>query len=90
MIQETSLLAYTEILENLGERQMEVYKVIADIGPCCNTQIAQELNLPISSITPRVGELRKKKPVMVRESHRDYCPITGRKVIFWKVSHKLN
>jgi len=87
MIQDTSLLAYTEILENLGERQLQVYTAIAELGECSNTMLAEKLNLPISSITPRVGELRKKK--VVRESHRDYCPLTGRKVIFWKVSHKL-
>lgn len=87
MIQDTSLLAYTEILENLGERQMQVYSAIAELGECSNTMIAEKLNLPISSITPRVNELRKKKAV--REALRDYCPITGRKVIFWKISHKL-
>jgi DNA-binding MarR family transcriptional regulator len=87
MIQDTSLLAYAEVLENLGERQMQVYKAISELGECSNTMIAEKLNLPISSITPRVNELRKKKAV--RESHRDHCPITGRKVIFWKVSHKL-
>lgn len=87
MIQETSLLAYVKVLENLGQRQIQVYRAIEELGECSNTMIAKKLNLPISSITPRVGELRKKKAV--RESYRDYCPITGRKVIFWKVSHKL-
>ena len=51
MIQGTSLLAYTGILEELGERQFDVYRVLAIKGALNNTQIAKELNLPINSIT---------------------------------------
>ena len=68
-------------------KQMQVYQVIHELGECSNMMIAKHLKLEISSVTPRVGELRKRKAV--RESHRDHCPITGRKVIFWRVSHKL-
>jgi len=30
MVQKTSLLAYAEVLENLGERQMQVLKAIEE------------------------------------------------------------
>jgi len=81
MIQQTSLLAYSEVLENLGERQLLVLKVIDKIEPCNNTQIANYLNLPINYITPRVHELRKLK--LVKLIKIDTCPITHKKSMFW-------
>jgi Mn-dependent DtxR family transcriptional regulator len=87
MIQGTSLLAYTGILEELGERQFDVYRVLAIKGALNNTQIAKELNLPINSITGRVYELRMMGVVI--QDRKDQCPITKKQTIFWKVKHKL-
>ena len=36
----TSLFAFAEILENLGERQLEVFKAIDKIETCCDFDIA--------------------------------------------------
>ena len=83
MITRTSLLAYQEILENLGDRQMLVYKALRTLKEADNLIISKYLNLPINSITPRTLELRNKKLVTV--SKVDLSPITHRKVIFWKV-----
>ena len=87
MIENTSLLAYIKVIENLGERQEQVYKAIAGFGECSNTMISNRLHLPINCITPRVNELRKKN--LVREAYKGTCPFTDKKVLFWKVAHKL-
>lgn len=77
----TSMEAYFSILENLGERQMEVFKAIKEIQPCYNLQISKNLHLPINSITGRVKELRDFG--MVRFYKKEICPETGRKVDCW-------
>ena len=87
MIQGTSLLSMPEVLENLGERQIQVYRAIQELGECSNTMIAKHIRLPINCVTGRVNELRRKK--LVSEATKDNCPITGKKVIFWRVRHKL-
>ena len=87
-MQETSLIAYANLLENLGERQMDVYKVIHRMGPISNTEISDYLHLPINCITGRTNELVKKE--MVMEAKKDLCPITNKLVIFWKVLKRID
>jgi len=82
MIQETSKLAFEEVLENLGDRQKAVYYALKELGEADNLTISKFLNLPINSITPRVLELRNKKLVGV--AREGFSPVTKRKVIFWK------
>jgi len=82
-VQNTSLLAFEEIRENLGERQEQVYFTIKKLGHATNSMIAKELNLPINSITPRTHELRNKK--LVGFAFTSKCPITNRLAMFWKV-----
>lgn len=94
-VRETSLMAYAEVLENLGERQVEVYKTIRGFGDggCNNKMIAKHLKLPINSITGRVNELRKCGIVI--HYKKDICPITLKKenkerlTIFWRVRKRL-
>lgn len=83
---ETSIEAYKEILETLGERQSEVLKAIRYLEYCTNTMISKHLNLPINSITPRTNELRKKGLVIY--SHTSRCPITKRRAMYWKINGK--
>ena len=78
----TSILAYSQILEELGERQTEVMKVLRKLKSASNFQIAKELHLPINSITPRIHELRSWG--IVRQHKKDICPETNRLVIYWK------
>lgn len=87
MIAQTSLLAYVEVLESIGTRQMQIYKTIEEIGPCSNTMISKRLHLPINCITGRSNELRKQG--LVYSPHKAQCPITKKKVMFLKVKHKL-
>jgi hypothetical protein len=83
MIEETSLLAYQEVLQTLGERQRLVLEALKYLKEADNLTISKYLNLPINTITPRIYELRMKKLVGV--SKEDLSPVTHRKVIFWKV-----
>ncbi len=87
MIQHTSLIAYVEVLENIGERQTQVYKILEAWGSMSNTMIAAKLNLPINCITGRTNELRKKG--LIINIYKGTCPITKKYVLFWKVKHKL-
>ena len=83
----TSLIAWAEVLENLGERQREVYKIIKENQPINNTQISEIAILPINSIVPRTNELRKFGVVRLR--HKAICPITGKLTMFWGCSRRL-
>lgn len=83
----TSILAYTEVLENLGERQAQVYCVIRELKSCNNQMIANFLHLPINSITPRVNELRKQHIVMMDK--KELCPHTLRMTCYWRVRRRL-
>ena len=55
----TSLLAYSTIQE-LGNKQMEVFEKIVELQPCSNKTIAEALNWEINRVTGRVNELAKK------------------------------
>lgn len=81
MIRQTSLEAYDEILETLGDRQIEVYCVILDYPGICNKEISEHLLLPINCITGRVKELRDLGWV-VQDGFKYY---NNRKVMCWKV-----
>lgn len=83
----TSLVAYAEVLGNLGERQTAVYCAIRNLKSCNNQMIAQVLHLPINSITPRVNELRKLHIVMMDK--KELCPYTKRMTCYWRVRRML-
>lgn len=86
-IMPSSLLAYSEVLEDLSERQTQVYVVIRNLKSCNNQMIAQFLHLPINSITPRVNELRKLHIVMMDK--KELCPYTKRMTCYWRVRRRL-
>ena len=77
----TSILAYVDILEELGERQTLVYTAIRNLKSCNNVMIAEFLGLPINSVTPRVNELRKTHIVMMDK--KELCPYTKRLTCYW-------
>lgn len=86
-IQQTSIEAYSNIQKSLGDRQRQVYDKLKEMGSATNTMISKALALPINSITPRVYELRMMKLVGV--SHQDFCPLTLKKAIFWKIVRRF-
>ena len=77
----TSLQSFMFILENIGERQMEVFKALKEIQPASNLMISKHLHLPINCITGRRLELQKFGLVR-KESERE-CPYTHKKVVYW-------
>ena len=83
----TSLLAYSEVLENLEGRQREVYRALRELKSANNTTIADYLKLPINTIVPRVYELRKLGLVIFHK--KDICSFTKKLTTFWKVRREL-
>ena len=84
MIQQTSLLAYREIVDGkLGRNQKLVLEALEEIAPASNKQIAAHMNWPINSVTPRMLELRGQK---LNKVVRAYVgkDASGRQAIYWK------
>jgi predicted transcriptional regulator len=81
--QETSLLAYESIQDELGNKQTQVLAVL-DLNPdgLTNQEVSDYLGWPINTVTPRMNELVRKGFVV--ESGRRICK-TGRKAIVWSV-----
>lgn len=86
MVTQTSLLAYQEVLLNLGERQLEVLRCLNKIQPATNMMIAEELGWSINRVTPRIFELRKLR--LVEEDKKDICIITQRLASYWRFNRK--
>jgi predicted transcriptional regulator len=83
MIQETSQLAFLyDIKPTLGARQRFVLDEILKHPNITNCELSERLQIPINTVTPRVGELRKM--CLVDEDVRRKCQITGRLAIAWK------
>lgn len=88
MRQQTSMLAYKRVQPELGHRHEQIYKVLQSVGRANNTMLAAFLGLPISSITPRVGELRRMSGssggFLVVHDGVGVCPYSGYATIFWR------
>ena len=83
-VRKTSILAYAEKLETIGEQQLEVYKTLRKIQPANNLMISIESGIPLSSVCGRMFELRNKLKV-VTFSHKAVCPVTKKNTNFWKL-----
>lgn len=77
-VQDTSLEAYY-MYEKIGKMQSKVLDVIINYGPVTNKEIANIMNKPINTITPRVKELREKG-LVYRRGHK---VVEGRRSITW-------
>lgn len=79
MIQQTSLLAYESIQEELATSQMKVRDVLLilnqTVGGATDQELAKALGWSINRVTPRRGELYKKG--VVRQGHARRCRVTG-------------
>ena len=87
MIQQTSMETYfTSVKPKLNAKQHEVYRAIEEYGPCTNRQLAEYMERPINTITPRVLELREKSRIVEVYKADD----GGRKAIYWGTpAHKV-
>ena len=88
MIQQTSQLSLIDTIKKgkIGKRQSQVIDLFVGEGYCFlnNRQIAEILNLPINSITPRVNELVKAGRLVEHKKMRDN--VTNRLVIYWRLA----
>jgi len=86
MIAPTSMMAYDMILEDLADRQLQVFNGFKKLEFATNAMVAKEINLPINCVTGRCLELRKK--FLIERSHISKCPVTKNTAQYWKL--KLN
>lgn len=78
----TSILAYTDIKENLGDRQKAILDIITHLGTCTNSEITKYSGITINRVTPRVLELREKGLVVLYTKRE--CKVTGRLAMAWR------
>ena len=87
-MRDTSLQAYQEIKPKLGEKQRLVLDTIKiATRPVNNQEIANKLNLPINTITPRTNELLGLNQVEL--AFKAIYPASGRKVCYWRITSKI-
>ena len=82
-MRDTSMLSWYKVMENLGDRQMMVYRALKELKTANNNMIAEHLGIPINQITPRCLELRKMGVVIFYK--KDVCPYTKRLSCFWRL-----
>lgn len=68
-------------IEDISDRQREVYLAIRAHGPVTNRELCSILRLPINSITGRVRELVQRN--MVTSFGKRYDAVTDRNVNEW-------
>jgi hypothetical protein len=100
-IQDTSLITYYgEVMESISPRHKEVLRVFGENPNMdfTNAELAEELGLPINSVTPRVYELRgldknipvdKNNPILM-EAQKRKCQATGRTAIAWRMNYEYH
>lgn len=83
-MQPTSLNVYFgEVMEKLGARQKSVLEAFTKKENFTNAELADFLQWPINTVTPRVFELRAEK--VLREHCVRACQVTGRKAKCWEI-----
>ena len=88
MIQETSLMAYLEIVPSIGAKQKVVFNAICSHNGITNMELAAELRWSINRVTPRVHELRRIGLVKLKEKRN--CNITGRLAMAWEKASNIS
>lgn len=80
-MQQTSIFAYHSLdKKQIGKRQQQVLDALKEIQPATNRAISEHSGIPINVVTPRMGELVRKR--LVNEAYTDF-DTTGRRAIFW-------
>jgi len=85
-VQQTSINAYKDIMPVLGDKQLEVLRMLKARQPATNSELARYLGWRINTVTPRVYELRQLE--LVEEAGKRSCDITGRRAMTWQLSGK--
>ena len=83
-MQSTSIEAYNGIAHKIGNNQRIIIKLLLRAKrPVTNREIAEELDWPINTITPRVRELADMGIVYI--ACKKPCRLGGRTSIHWKL-----
>lgn len=84
MIQQTSIESFVKLRDtgDLGDRQLQMLRLIEEHGPVTNRELAMWARVPINSVTPRVLELRNMG--FVRCAGKVYDAFTLRMVNMWE------
>ena len=82
-VRDTSLETYyKEVKPHLNVKQQTIYIALQmSKRPVCNQELADYLQQPINTVTPRVNELVKLGKVVM--AFKDIFPQTNRRVIYW-------
>lgn len=85
MLQQTSLLAYHQIIEEglLSPRRKQVYEAFKYGGDHTNLEISKIVCLPINQVTPRTNELVKFG--IIEKKRTRPCKESGRIAIEWGI-----
>jgi len=82
-MQQTSLSAYEQIKDKLGEKQLRVIEVLRQFENASNMEIASALEWSINRVTPRVLELRNMR--VIEQVGLRTCMVTGQNVNVWRL-----
>lgn len=85
----TSLSAFADIIESLGEKELIVLQAIKRLQPCSDKMIAKELGWTINRVTGRRNSLAKYKTIIIYKKDIDKVP-PYKKVIFWIIPNWIN
>lgn len=86
-MRQTSLLAFHSLSNvQISQRQKQVLEALQEIQPATNRMVSEHSKIPINVVTPRMGELVKRK--LVEQAHVGYDQL-HRKAIFWKVTEDV-
>jgi predicted ArsR family transcriptional regulator len=86
-MQNTSIQAYrNDVAPTLWQRQRAVMEALRNRPEFTNNELAEFLQWPINTVTPRIFELRAKGKV--EESSRRQDGVTGRTAIAWRIKRE--
>ena len=85
----TSLKAFSDILEDLGFKEMKVLQAIQSIQPCSDKMIAEYLGWKINCVTGRRNSLAHYGLIIINKKDFDKVP-PFKKVIYWKIKDYMN
>lgn len=77
---------FGEVINTLGKRQRLILDAFLYKNNYTNTELANFLNLPINTVTPRIFELREKGIIVEKETR--HCNITGRTAKAWELNNE--
>ena len=80
--------AFNSILDNLSNRQLQVYQVVEKWQPISNEMIAKHLHIKDHQVTPRVLELRQLG--LLEFAGESISSTSQKKVSLWRINPKGN